>query len=200
MNDEFLHALRRDPPPRFANELKRRLDRQAWRRKRASILRTLFGVVLIGGVAMAALLLREHPGQAVGAAPGTQTVARSPFAGAVKQPAPSSVESPIVRDSATPSQPEATKSATGDIPVAVITSPLPRPLMQALVSRLQKYGYFAQPRVAYMEEDEALRTLCGGNIDFVMVSRSIAREERALCDKWASASWSGSSATKPWCW
>ena len=184
MNDEFLHALRRDPPPRFANELKRRLDRQAWRRKRASILRTLFGVVLIGGVAMAALLLREHPGQAVGAAPGTQTVARSPFAGAVKQPAPSSVESPIVRDSATPSQPEATKSATGDIPVAVITSPLPRPLMQALVGRLQKYGYFAQPRVAYMEEDEALRTLCGGNIDFVMVSRSIAREERALCDKW----------------
>jgi len=184
MNDEFLLALRRDPPPRFAGELKRRLERQAWRRKRASILRTLFGVVLIGGVAMAALLLRERPDQAVGPAPGTQTVVRSPFGGAVKPAAPSSVESRITRDSATPAPPEATESATGDIPVAVITSPLPRSLMQALVGRLQKYGYFAQPRVAYMEEDEALRTLCGGNIDFVMVSRRISREERALCDKW----------------
>ena len=59
MNDEFLHALRRDPPPRFASELKRRLDRRARRRTRASIVRTILGVVLIGGVAMGALLLRE---------------------------------------------------------------------------------------------------------------------------------------------
>jgi phosphate transport system substrate-binding protein len=187
MNDEFLVALRRDPPPRFASELKRRLDRQAWRRKRASILRTLFGVVLIGGVAMAALLLRERPEQAVGAAPVTQTVARSPFAGPVQPAALSSIDSRITQDSVTPSQPEATESATGDIPVAVITSALPRPLAQALVGRLQKYGYFAQPRIAYMEEDEALRTLCGGNIDFVMVSRRISPEEHALCDKWGIA-------------
>lgn len=187
MNDEFLLALRRDPPPRFASELQRRLERQAWRRRRDAILRTLFGVVLIGGVAMAALLLRERPEQAVGAAPHTQAVARSPFAGSVQPAAPSAVESRITRDSATPSQPEATESATGDIPVALITSPLPRPLAQGLVGRLQKYGYFAQPRVAYMEEDEALRTLCGGNIDFVMVSRRISREEHASCDKWGIA-------------
>lgn len=187
MNDEFLVALRRDPPPRFASELKRRLERQVWRRKRASILRTLFGVLLIGGVAMAALLLRERPEQAVGTAPVTQTVARSPFAGAVQPAALSSIESRITPDGATPSQPEATESATGDIPVAFITSPLPRPLAQALVGRLQKYGYFAQPRLAYMEDDEALRALCGGNIDFVMVSRRISREEHALCDKWGIA-------------
>ncbi|HKR34406.1 MAG TPA: hypothetical protein VJT10_06180, partial [Steroidobacteraceae bacterium] len=61
MNDEFLHALRRDPPPRFASELKRRLDRQSVRSRRFSILRMMAGVLLIGGVAMgAALLFRDR--------------------------------------------------------------------------------------------------------------------------------------------
>jgi phosphate transport system substrate-binding protein len=187
MHDEFLLVVRRDPPPRFASELKRRLDRQTWRRRRASILRALFGVVLIGSVAVAALLLRERPEQSGGAPPVRQTVARSPFAGAVQPDAPSSVESGVTTDRATPSQPEATESATGDIPVAFVTSPLSRPLAQALVGRLTKYGFFAQPRMAYMEDDEALRTLCGGNADFVMVSRRIAREERASCEKWGIA-------------
>ena len=61
MNDEFLHALRRDPPVEFARELKRRLQRQPARRSnRASTVRTLLAALLIGGVAMAAALLMSN--------------------------------------------------------------------------------------------------------------------------------------------
>jgi phosphate transport system substrate-binding protein len=184
MNDEFLLDLRRDPPPRFAAELKHRLDRQDVRPGRARILRTFFGVVLIGGVAMAALLLRDSPGQSSQASLPEQANARNPFARSVPSAPGSSASARGVHESSAPSQPQAAEPAGGDIPVAVITSPLPRPLAQALAGRLAQYGYFAQPRMAYMEDDEALRSLCGGNIDFVIVSRRISREERALCDKW----------------
>ena len=58
MNDEFLHALRRDPPPEFARALKRRLQRLPARRSVwSSVVRTMLAMVLIGGVAMAAALL-----------------------------------------------------------------------------------------------------------------------------------------------
>ena len=41
MTDEFLHAPRRDPPPEFARELKRRLHRLPARRSAwSSVVRT----------------------------------------------------------------------------------------------------------------------------------------------------------------
>jgi predicted nucleic acid-binding protein len=71
MNDDFLHALRRDPPPEFARELKRRLRRQPERSPRSSFVRTLIAMFLIGGVAMAAAVLlrtdtRRDAGRAAG--------------------------------------------------------------------------------------------------------------------------------------
>ena len=61
MNDEFLHALRRDPPPAFARELKRRLDRvHARRGARFTFERALLAMLLVGGVAMAAVLLLRN--------------------------------------------------------------------------------------------------------------------------------------------
>src|SRR5688500_1669989 len=58
MNDEFLHALRREPRPEFARELKRRLQRQPEsRRNRFWTIRTMLAVFLVGGFAMAAALL-----------------------------------------------------------------------------------------------------------------------------------------------
>src|ERR1041384_2745647 len=62
MNDEFLHALRRDPPPEFARELQRRLRRQAGRRRPGFAI--LLAMLLIGGVAVAAAVLlrnRDEP-------------------------------------------------------------------------------------------------------------------------------------------
>ena len=65
MNDDFLHALRRDPPAEFARGLKRRLDRIPARRgARSAIVRIMLAMFVIGGVAMAAALLlrnREEP-------------------------------------------------------------------------------------------------------------------------------------------
>jgi hypothetical protein len=79
MNDEFLNALRRDPPPEFACELKRRLQRQSdSRSSRFRTVRTMLAALLIGGFAMAAaVLLREEnepPGEA---APRAQQAAPS---------------------------------------------------------------------------------------------------------------------------
>ena len=77
MNDEFLHALRRDPRPEFARELKRRLQRQpAPRSNRSWTVRTLLAALLIGGVAMAAaLLLRDGDEQPSDNAPIAQLAA-----------------------------------------------------------------------------------------------------------------------------
>lgn len=54
MNDEFLHRLRRDPPPEFAARLQARLRRQPPLPPRtASLLRNLITVLLLGGTAFA---------------------------------------------------------------------------------------------------------------------------------------------------
>jgi phosphate transport system substrate-binding protein len=59
MNDDFLHAVRREPPQQFAQRLKRTLQQQAApRTARFSIMRTVLALFLVGGsVAAAALLI-----------------------------------------------------------------------------------------------------------------------------------------------
>lgn len=184
MNDEFLQALRREPPPRFASELKRRLDRQSARSRRSTTVRTLLAVLLIGGVAMAAaLLLRERRELSREDAPVAQATAPSPLTRAVQPAASPRLDRHVARSGSAAAQPEATESVAQDIPVAVITSSSVRSLTQALVGRLTKYGYYAQPRVMTMDDDEAVRALCG-NTDFVIVTRRIADNELALCRKW----------------
>lgn len=184
MNDEFLHALSRDPPPQFANELKRRLDRQFSRRRRSSIVRTMIGVLLIGSVAMAAALLLRDRGEAPRLdAPVAQTAApKTPEPAA--QPQGTSRPGRQVESNGRPTaQPEAKESEAKGIPVALVTPPLAYPLTLALVGRLTKYGYFAQPRVAVWPNDGGFSALCD-NVDFVMASRRISDAERARCQKW----------------
>lgn len=58
MNDEFLYAARRDPPPQFASRLKCNLKQQAARRTaRHSVMRAVIAILLIGSSAVAATLL-----------------------------------------------------------------------------------------------------------------------------------------------
>lgn len=187
MNDEFLHALRRDPPPEFARKLQRRLQRQSARRSaRSSVVRTVLGVLLIGGAAMAAAFLfrdrdetpREYP-------PITQAEAPRPRARAT-QPAGTPVPDRQVSGDVA-SQPVAEQPRAKDIPITLVTSSLTRPLAQALVERLSKHGYFAQPRFGYAPGDGAFGSLCGGHSDFVMASRRIADAELAPCHKWGIA-------------
>ena len=57
MNDEFLYRLRKDPPPKFAAQLKARLNLQASASaRRFSTLRTVLFGLLIGGSTLAATL------------------------------------------------------------------------------------------------------------------------------------------------
>jgi phosphate transport system substrate-binding protein len=184
MNDEFLHALRRDPPPRFARELQRRLQRQsAPRNTRSWPWRAMLAALLIGGVAVAAaLLLQDRDEPRIDDAPIARAPVPSPPAPAVQPADTSQPGRPTIRSER--AEPQAPEPYSKDIPVTVVTSSLARPLAQALVERLSKSGYFAQPRLRVADPDEAFRTLCG-DIDFVIASRRISDAELAQCHKWA---------------
>ena len=81
------------------------------------------------------------------------------------------------------SQPQATEPEAKDIPLALVTTSLARPLAQALVEQVSKSGKYARPRLMATDVDEAFRSLCG-NVDFVVLSRRIADAELAQCHKW----------------
>ncbi|MGH8189555.1 MAG: hypothetical protein ACREUC_23565, partial [Steroidobacteraceae bacterium] len=69
MNDDFLHRIRTEPPPGFAQRLKRKLEERARRlAARWSITRTLFTGLLVGASAFAAAWWM------VGRAPSAHTV------------------------------------------------------------------------------------------------------------------------------
>jgi phosphate transport system substrate-binding protein len=180
MNDEFLHALRRDPPPEFARELKRRLRQQA--APRGLRFPVVLVMLVIGGVAMAAaLLLRNRDEPLPVAAPVAQQAAPKSSARATQ---PTTVaRSDRQLPSVTPAPPAAEEDDK-DIPVALVTSSLARPLAEALAETVSKYNArVARTRVMTMEDDESFKALCG-NADFAMTSRRIADAERAQCQKW----------------
>lgn len=178
MNDEFLFALRREPPLRFASELKRRLDLQVRCSRRMSIVRTIVGLVLIGGAAMAAALLlrdgREPAAQPVSVA---RVASRdSPIPKADSAP----LAGPVVADGRT-AEPLAATPAAADLPgVTVLTSMLARPLAQALVEHVDGNPRFQRPRVTVAESNEAFAALCRGT-EFVIASRRMVDIELTRC-------------------
>ena len=180
MNDEFLHALRRDPRPEFARELKRRLQRQpAPRSSRSWTVRTLLAAFLIGGVAMAAaLLLRDRDELSGDDAPIAQVASPRTPASAQSAGAPQP-DRQITRSDGAGSELQPQEAAVENPPSTFATSALPRPIAQGLVDNLRAYGS-AQPRVAIMDEADALRALCG-NAHFAMVSRRITEAELTRC-------------------
>ncbi len=99
---------------------------------------------------------------------------------------PQSLRSPSGRSLATTvrqSQPQAQEPEAKDIPLALVTTSLTRPLAEALAVGLGRYYRLAQPRVMTMDDYEAFRALCA-NADFVMASRRIDDVELANCRKW----------------
>jgi len=183
MNDEFLHALRRDPPPEFARELKRRLERQpAPRSTRSWTVRTMLAALLIGGIAMAAaLLLRDGDGPPGDDAPVAQVTAPetpAPVSGPAGTP---QSDDRIARGDSTASQSQTDEAAYEMFRSTFATSALARPIAQVLVDSLQGQGLGRlTPRVAVMDDDAALLSLCGKN-DFAMVSRRITEAELTRC-------------------
>ena len=181
MNDDFLHALRRDPPPLFARELKRRLDRVPARQgARSAFGRALLAMFLIGGVAMAAaLLLRSRDEPPRQAAPIAQAVVPKPATLEPQSARSQQPERQLTNNHPAASAPHAQEPADEDPRGTFATSALPRTMAQALVDGVRGFGS-AQPRVAVMDDAEALRALCG-NADFAMVSRRITEAELTQC-------------------
>ena len=183
MNDEFLHALRRDPPPELVRELKRRLQSIPARQSlRLSWVRAIFALLAIGGVPIAAALLlanRNEPFH-LDAAVAQQVAPTAPVP--KTQPAttaPSDRQLPRATSS-----PSLAVADNKDIPIMLVTSSLARPLAEGLAEQVSKYGGGgARPRVMTMQDDESFRALCA-NTDFAMTSRHISDAERALCQKW----------------
>src|SRR5687768_4101018 len=181
MNDEFLHALRRDPPPEFARELKRRLRRQSESRSnRFWTVRTMVAALLIGGFAVAAELMLRGGDEPVREDP---PVARS----SPDSPRPVLVpavtaqpEQQVARNDSPAAQPQ--EPETKDIPLALVTTSLTRPLAEALAEMLGRFYRLARPRLMTMDDSEAFRALCA-NADFVMASRRIDDVELANCRK-----------------
>jgi phosphate transport system substrate-binding protein len=186
MNDEFLHALRRDPPPEFARELKRRLQGQPdSRSNRFWIVRTMLAALLIGGFAMAAaLLLRGGDEPAREDPPVARSAPNSPKP-ALQPAVTAQPERQVTRNDSPAAQPQAPVQAqeAKDIPLALVTTSLTRPLAEALAETLGRYYGLARPRVMTMDDYEAFRALCA-NADFVMASRRIDDVELANCRKW----------------
>ena len=176
MNDDFLHALRRDPPPAFVRELKRRLDRMPARRgPRSAFGRALLAMFLIGGVAMAAALLlrnREEPPRE--AARIAHVIVAKP---ATPEPQPARTAQPERRFTNTHPASPAPQEPAEDARSTFATSALPRPIAQTLVDTVRGS---MQPRLAVMDDAEALLALCG-NADFAMVSRRITEAELTRC-------------------
>jgi ABC-type phosphate transport system substrate-binding protein len=180
MNDEFLHALRREPPPEFARKLKRRLDRLRVRRSgRSAFGRTLVAMFLIGGAAMAAaLLLRSRDEPPREDAPTAQVIVPKP---ATPEPPSTRTRQPerqVTNPAPAASAPQTPEPVADDPRSTFATSALPRPIAQALVEN-RGYGS-AHARVAVMNDGEALLALCG-NADFAMVSRRITEAELTRC-------------------
>jgi len=179
MNDDFLHALRRDPPPEFARELKRRVDRvPALRVARTVFRRALLAVFLIGGVAMAAaFLLRSRDELPREAAPIAHTIEPKP---ARAEPQSARTPQPGPGSSDTKPAASAPQTLAAEGPRSTFaTSALPRPIAEALVDGARMFGP-ARSSVAVMDDAEALRALCA-NADFAMVSRRITEAELTRC-------------------
>src|SRR5688572_5723862 len=127
MNDEFLHALRRDPPPEFARELKRRLRVQSESRgNRFWTVRTMLAAFLIGGLAMAAaLLVREEDEPPGEAAPMAQQAAPSAQVQVTQPAGTAQPEGQIARNDSTAPRPPAQQSAAEELRSTFATSRLP---------------------------------------------------------------------------
>jgi phosphate transport system substrate-binding protein len=181
MNDEFLHALRRDPPPQFARELQRRLQQQSQPRSaRSWTVRALLAAFLIGGVAIAAtLLLRDRVEPSNDDAPIAQVAApKAPAPVAQRSDAPRP-DHQIARGDNAAAQPQAQEEVVEDPRAIFATSALPRPIAQALVDSMRGFGPHTA-RIAVMDELDALQALCA-HADLAMVSRRITGAELQRC-------------------
>jgi hypothetical protein len=132
---------------------------------------------LIGGVAMAAVLLRGRDEPPRAAAPIAPAVVPKPATPEPQSAANQQAQRQITNTHTAASPPQAQEPAAEDPRGTFAASASTRTMAQTLVDI---WRGSAQLRLAVMDDAEALRALCG-NADFAMVTRRISEAELTQC-------------------
>jgi phosphate transport system substrate-binding protein len=184
MNDQFLHSLRRDPPPVFARRLKQKLQsqqtRRSWSLGSRILLLLMFGSAFAGGtfVFQRYSAGNSQPSQAhAQMAPETPTISPPPPQPrhAPNDPAPDA--------SGTPNKTASGESRRSRPAGAIATSPLAQALVGQMLTDQRRES--AAPEIQTLEADAAFTSLCApGNdrpFDLIVTSRRITHAEFMNC-------------------
>jgi phosphate transport system substrate-binding protein len=193
MNDHFLYEVRRSPPPGFAKRLRRKLQQQK-RPARNSIVRILMTVLFMSGFAMAASLLyvaQRQPSQAAAATSDTPHPTGPPVSSAASPteldaPADGKLEvSAAARATASPVINPQPRRFIRNPPG--ITSPLARPLVEAILAQFAWMGGTPAPlEFLELQSEDPGAAFCvdsvrGGDASVVVTSHRITAEQLEEC-------------------
>ena len=194
MNDDFLHRLRIEPPPRFIASLKARLDRQDERSPKPfhrTWLRNAFLLTLLGasGLAAALILTKIYRQESAGSTPPVAQVLQAP----VEPNITSAVETSPVASPKPANPPPMDSRAPGSFHMAGPS--LFQPIIQESARILKRNGSFTEPDYDTKDTTAAIAALCnlGTNpfagkegasrppVDAIIVTRRILADELKNC-------------------
>lgn len=188
MNDDFLHRIRIDPPPRFVATLKARLDRLHQKSPRSAErmrLRNAFLLTLLGasGLAAALIVTKIYRQENTSPAPARDQALQSPVeAGNTSAPVAPRVANPTAA-SFPPLGSVSTKAPGG---FRIAGPSFFEPVIKQSTQILKRNGPFAEPDFQISDSGAAIAALCNaatGNksVDAVIVTRRILADELRDC-------------------
>jgi phosphate transport system substrate-binding protein len=193
MNDDFLHRIRTDPPPRFIARLKARLDLQdekSLKPVRQTWLRNAFLLTLLVASGLAAALIVTKLYRQESASP-TPSAAQA-FQAPVQSGNTSGLVAPQVADPKPTNPPTVNSPAAGSFHMAGPSLFLP--IVQQSAQILRRTGPFVGPGFDVSDSRTAIAALCGvgdpasgkdgtgkQTIDAVIVTRRILADELKNC-------------------
>jgi phosphate transport system substrate-binding protein len=192
MNDDFLHRIRTDPPPRFIASLKARLDqlgtesttRPSIRSRNMIIGGMIAGAALATGLFVARAMYslpspNAPPSRATNTSPEDR---RQPYS----RPQPVGSTAANVAEAATGKIPGADKTPGRlSVGTSIAISPHIQEATQFINMNMNVYPPFIEPTVSMMSSNAAIASLCasGDSIDAAIVDRRILPEELDACHR-----------------
>ena len=202
MNDDFLHRLRREPPPEFLDGLKAKLERQSYlgrtRPPRSFLFaRGLIVVLLLGGAAFAVTWLlsssrgevsQQHRVVAWGPVWGPKRVAPAQKAPGGTNSAVPGIDPGVASRQAPPSSIQSTGPAPAPryFGLTVVATPGAYPHAQGIVERLRRsFGGLAGAKPALETRADIVNRLCStadkSGTDLIEMAERLAPEELRNC-------------------
>jgi phosphate transport system substrate-binding protein len=195
MNDEFLHRIRIDPPPRFIAGLKARLDLQdekSLKPLRRKWLRNAFLLTLLGasGLAAALILTNIYRQESSDPLPPAAQVLQAPESGNTSTPV-----TPHIASSLPAGTPPVDSRPLSSIRMA--GPALIQPIVREGVRIVMRNGAFTEPDFDIKDSTAAIVALCGEGdaspsgaktgagklrIDAVIITRRIRADELKNCN------------------